>query len=231
MQINSLANTAFTKPLTAEPTSDGATRTTLDTQPSSLNQALAYIKSSGEIEEAARVARAKQKLEDAKAQLEFLRRWSFSPEVVARQAAALGQQVAAAANDFAASGDLMAPDAAVTATTANSLVTTTVSADAAEEDSGDSIAQQAYLETMQDGMERSTPSSEERDILADFKSLAEEIRRLLQEALCKMQQEKNTERAGASDAIAALGDQIGKLTAILGATAGSGATTPTTFTL
>lgn len=231
MQINSLANTAFTKPLTAGPTSAGATRTTLDTQPSSLNQALAYIKTSGEIEEAARVARAKQKLEDAKAQLEFLRRWSFSPEVVARQAAALGQQIAAAANDFAASGDLMAPDAAVTATTANSLVATTVSADTSEEDGGDSVAQQAYLETMQDGMERSTPSSEERDILADFKSLAEEIRRLLQEALRKMQQEKNTERAGASDAIAALGDQIGKLTAILGATAGSGATTPTTFTL
>lgn len=231
MQISSLANIAFTKPLTAEPTGAGATRTTLDTQPSSLNQALAYIKTSSEIEDAARIARAKQKLEDAKAQLEFLRRWSFSPEVVARQAAALGQQVAAAANDFAASGDLMATGTAAMATTGDTVGTSAVTTDAPEDDAGNSIFQQAYDETMRDGLEHSTPSSEESDILEEFKSLAEEIRRLLQEALRKMQQEKNAERTEASDAIAALGDHINELTAILGTAESQNATTPRTITL
>lgn len=230
MQISSLANTAFTKPLTTDATA-GVTRTPLDTQASSLNQALAYIKTSDEIEDAARIARAKQKLEDAKAQLEFLRRWSFSPEVVARQAAALGQQVAAAANDFAASGDLMAAGTTAAATASDTNAPTPVSTDAPEDDTGYSFAQQAYDETMRDGMERSTPSSEESEILEEFKALAEEIRRLLQEALRKMQQEQNAERADASDAIATLGDQIGRLTAILGTAETAGATTPRTITL
>ncbi|CAN7501927.1 hypothetical protein LJR030_005142 [Rhizobium sp. LjRoot30] len=231
MQISSLANTAFTKPPTTDATAAGVTRTPLDTQASSLKQALAYIKTSDEIEDAARIARAKQKLEDAKAQLEFLRRWSFSPEVVARQAAALGQQVAAAANDFAASGDLVAAGTTAVATTADTNAPTPVSADAPEDDTGYSIAQQAYDETMRDGMERSTPSSEESEILEEFKALAEEIRRLLQEALRKMQQEQNAERADASDAIATLGDQIGRLTAILGTAETAGATMPRTITL
>ncbi|WP_105383261.1 universal stress protein [Neorhizobium alkalisoli] len=56
-------------------------------------------KATEEAEEQAK-ARAKRKLEDAKQQLEFMRRWGLDPEVIARQAAQLGVIVAGAAREF-----------------------------------------------------------------------------------------------------------------------------------
>jgi hypothetical protein len=71
-----------------------------DTQ-SPQNRALTMLKSVTETDTDAIKARAKQRLDDAKKQLEFLRRWNFDPEVLARQAGHLAREVGDAAKDFA----------------------------------------------------------------------------------------------------------------------------------
>jgi ElaB/YqjD/DUF883 family membrane-anchored ribosome-binding protein len=175
-----------------------------DTQ-SLRDRALEMLKGTAETDANDIKARAKQRLDDAKKQLEFLRRWNFDPEILARQAGQLAREVGAAAKDFAA---------AVSATSGAESGETTADAPAqlagqsasetGEPDSGTeddmSFAQKAYQDTMKDAAGRKTVSGDDRKTLEEFKAVAQEIKALLEEALRRMREQKNADQYAITEA-------------------------------
>ncbi|CDN49221.1 hypothetical protein [Neorhizobium galegae] len=165
-------------------------------------------KATDEAEEQAK-ARAKQKLDDAKQQLEFMRRWGFDPEVVAKQAAQLGVMVAGAAREFtealtgAGSGatspvSANAPSGAEIADTVRDTSEQTAAADTtddepAEDDRPVSYAEQAYLDEM-DETPREAPKLSLDDIKTamEFSTVARQIKALLEEAARRLREQNST---------------------------------------
>ncbi|CAN7447457.1 hypothetical protein [Neorhizobium sp. LjRoot104] len=169
-------------------------------------------KATDEAEEQAK-ANARQKLEDAKQQLEFMRRWGFDPEVVARQAAQLGAVVAAAAREFTealagGAGGAMpfvpvnAPSAAETTDSILDTGEQAAAADAADDEPADepladdkpvSHAEQAYLDEM-DEAPREAPKLSLGDIKTamEFSTVARQIKALLEEAARRLREENST---------------------------------------
>ena len=149
-------------------------------------------------------ARAKRKLEDAKQQLAFMRRWGFDPEVIAKQAAQLGVIVAGAAREFAEAltggGGLTSSvpaDTPSTADTADPVLDQSkqaASGDRSAEDTRSvSHAERAYLEAM-DETPRNTPRLSPDDIKTamEFSSAARQIKALLHEAARKLHEQNDT---------------------------------------
>lgn len=149
-------------------------------------------------------ARAKRKLEDAKQQLAFMRRWGFAPDVIAKQAAQLGVIVAGAAREFAEAltggGGLtsFAPaDTPSTADTADPVLDQSkqaASGDRSVEDTRPvSHAERAYLEEMGE-TPRNTPRLSADDIKTamEFSSVARQIKALLEEAARKLREQNGT---------------------------------------
>jgi ElaB/YqjD/DUF883 family membrane-anchored ribosome-binding protein len=165
-------------------------------------------KATDEAEEQAK-ARAKQKLDDAKQQLEFMRRWGFDPEVIAKQAAQLGVMVAGAAREFtealtgSSSGAMpSAPtNAPPIAETADPILDTSEQAAAAdttgdestEDEKPVSYAEQAYLDVM-DETPRETPKLSLDDIKTamEFSTVARQIKALLEEAARKLRDQNSS---------------------------------------
>lgn len=168
------------------------------------DRALEVLKSTAEADADATKARAKQRLEDAKKQLEFLRRWNFDPETLARQASQLAREVGAAAKDFASAVSAGSTTGAAAANTAG--VTAALSgqpetagtAGSTEDDM--SFAQKAYQDTMKDATEQKTTSADDRKTLEEFKAVAQEIKALLEEAVRRMREQKNADQNAISEA-------------------------------
>lgn len=167
-------------------------------------------KATDEAEEQAK-ARAKQKLDDAKQQLQFMRRWGFDPEVIAKQAAQLGVIVAAAAREFTEA--LTGGSGAVTSAPANASPGTgtadpildtsgeAAAADPAGDDPADepvaddkpvSYAEQAYLDEM-DEAPREVPKLSLNDIKTamEFTTVARQIKALLEEAARRLREQNS----------------------------------------
>lgn len=166
-------------------------------------------------------ARARQKLEDAKAQIEFLRRWHFDPAVLARQAASLGISVNVAASDFMeALGETGAAGANALGT-ATSPSDDTKATDANEVDGSQpprTAAERAYQEAMEDDSGRM--SAQDRATLEEFKAVAQELKQLLEEAKRRMLEQKVTDRDALVDSqkvIGTLGQTMAKLDSSLSA--------------
>ncbi|EUB97135.1 hypothetical protein PMI07_000711 [Rhizobium sp. CF080] len=164
-------------------------------------------KATDEAEEQAK-ARAKQKLDDAKQQLEFMRRWGFDPEVIAKQAAQLGVMVAGAAREFTealtgSSGAMTSAPADAPAGVETTDPTLDGSAQAAAADTtGDestedekpvSHAEQAYLDAM-DETPQETPRLSLDDIKTamEFSTVARQIKALLEEAARRLREQNST---------------------------------------
>jgi hypothetical protein len=160
-------------------------------------------KASDEAEEQAK-ARARQKLDDAKQQLEFMRRWGFDPQVIAKQAAQLGVIVAGAAREFtealAGSGGtaptapanaLPGAETGETIPDANEQATA-ASADEHAADKPVSHAEQAYLDAM-DETPRETPKLSLDDIKTamEFSTVARQIKALLEEAARRLREQNS----------------------------------------
>lgn len=192
------------------------------------DRALETLKDTAETDAADIKARAKQRLDDAKKQLEFLRRWNFDPEVLARQAGHLAREVGAAAKDFASAvsaGSTAGTAAANTAGVAVALGGQSETADSTEDDM--SFAQRAYQDTMKDATEQKTTSADDRKTLEEFKTVAQEIKALLEEAVRRMREQKNADQNAIREAQksgAHLDQAIQGLSAALGG--GSAAGTP-----
>ncbi|CDZ35129.1 Hypothetical protein NGAL_HAMBI1145_27100 [Neorhizobium galegae bv. officinalis] len=164
-------------------------------------------KASDEAEEQAK-ARARQKLDDAKQQLEFMRRWGFDPQVIAKQAAQLGVIVAGAAREFTEA--LAGSGATAPATPANALSgaetggaileaseqATSASADEPADEPADekpvSHIEQAYLDAM-DEMPREAPKLSLDDIKTamEFSTVARQIKALLEEAARRLREQNS----------------------------------------
>ncbi|SMC42162.1 hypothetical protein [Rhizobium sp. RU36D] len=156
-------------------------------------------------------ARARQKLEDAKAQLEFLRRWHFDPAVVTQQAAALGQTVNAAAREFMDALGIDATGDATTVATADNSDTQTQQ-DTDEPEAGSNIAARAYQETMDD--DQGKISSQDQKTLEEFKAIAQELKRLLEEAKRKLSEQSSADKGSVAESQTAI-DGLGKTIASL----------------
>lgn len=226
MQIGGIATTYPLRNTTAaaNATSVGVTA---DAQ-SPRDRALEMLKDTAETDAADIKARAKQRLEDAKKQLEFLRRWNFDPEVLARQAGHLAREVGAAAKDFASAVSGNSAGGAATANTTEAAVGLKAQPETAETDGdGVSFAQKAYQDTMKDATEQKTTSAADRKTLEEFKAAAQEIKALLEEAVRRMREQKNADQNAISEAQksgAHLDQAIQGLSAALGG--GSAAGTP-----
>ncbi len=145
---------------------------------------------------ASRKAVAKKKLDELKEQLRMLRFWASDPETLARLAKQLAQQLGAAAQQFAGGGStgmtggggVATAGAASAATAADMAAMQASTAEAANtggEEGNDhdkpqpsSFAERAYREFSSDG---SQDSSDARTI-AEFKSLAEQLKQVLRKA-------------------------------------------------
>lgn len=158
-------------------------------------------------------ARAAGKIEDAKEQLEFLKRYGFPPDVIARLAGELARSVGAAAQEFyqaaGTSGSTSAPSAAAITDGAAALAQPATSAtedteqntakDASKTNDGkaddtDSVdvkqAMLAYGATVNDGGKSQNFSAEDQRIIDQFNALKAEIKALLDKARRDMQAEK-----------------------------------------
>ncbi|CDZ57380.1 hypothetical protein [Neorhizobium galegae] len=165
-------------------------------------------KASDEAEEQAK-ARAKQKLDDAKQQLEFMRRWGFDPQVIAKQAAQLGVIVAGAAREFtealAGSGSGAIPTAPTNAPpvaemadpildrSEQAAAAVTTGDESTEDEKPVSYAEQAYLDEM-DETPRETPKLSLDDIKTamEFSTVARQIKALLEEAARRLREQNST---------------------------------------
>jgi hypothetical protein len=215
-----------------------------DAAQSPQNQALTMLKSVTETETDAIKARARERLEDAKKQLEFLRRWNFDPEILARQAGHLAREVGDAAKDFASAvtAGSSTESAANGATTAAMLAgqsdaETTGTTESGEDDL--SFAQKAYQDTMKDGTGQKTVSAGDRKTLEEFKAVAQQIKALLEEAIRRMREQKNADQYAIAEAQKSghsLNQAIQGLNGALGggaplAAAGMTVTIPTSITI
>ena len=235
MQIGGIATTYPLRNTTAA-TGTSSAGVAADTQ-SLRDRALVMLKSTAETDADDIKARAKQKLDDAKKQLEFLRRWNFDPEILARQAGHLAREVGAAAKDFASAvsagsstgaGATSMTEAAATLA-GQSDAQTAATTDSAEDDM--SFAQKAYRDTMKDGTEQQTVSAADRKTLEEFKAVAQEIKALLEEAVRRMREQKNADQYAISEAQKSgesLNQAIEGLNAALGSGSPAGAPSMTT---
>ena len=225
MQIGGIA-TAYPFRTPAATTGTAPAGVATDTQ-SLRDRALDLLKSTAETDADDIKARAKQRLDDAKKQLEFLRRWNFDPEVLARQAGHLAREVGAAAKDFAAAvsaGSTTSATAAGTTETAATLAgqsgaETVETAESADDDM--SFAQKAYQDTMKDATEQKAISADDRKTLEEFKAVAQEIKTLLEEALRRMREQKNADQNAISEAQRS-GESLNQAIQGLNAALGSG---------
>lgn len=146
-------------------------------------------------------AQAMGRLEQAKQRLAMLKRWGFNPEVVARGAAQLAREVGAAAGQFvsALAADAAAEPAFAKAGLGSSTVATAIP--------------QAYREAMERGLQAGGISQGDRETIEAFKSVARQIKQLLDRALRELRQQKSLQgiaseaehaRASIEDAISAL---------------------------
>jgi uncharacterized protein YbaP (TraB family) len=151
--------------------------------------------------------RAARKLEEAKAQLEMLKSGGFPPEVVARLAAELAHKISAAATEFAAavaasttSASSATAAAANTGTGAAAEATAAANAEPesesaedgeagveaaeADEKDGATAARNAYRSVVEDGKQASAGiSAEDRKTMEEFKSILQEVRQLMDNAM------------------------------------------------
>jgi hypothetical protein len=163
-------------------------------------------KASDEADEQAK-ARAKQKLDDAKQQLEFMRRWGLDPQVIARQAAQLGVVVAGAAREFtealtgSGSGAMPSANAPLSAATSDPILNAGEQAAAAdsaadeptEDDKPVSYAEQAYLDEMDETpLEAPKLSLDDIRTAVEFSTVARQIKALLEEAARRLREQNNT---------------------------------------
>ncbi|WP_426126788.1 hypothetical protein [Pararhizobium sp. PWRC1-1] len=198
-----------------------------DTQ-SLRDRALDMLKSTAETDADDMKARARQKLDDAKKQLEYLRRWNFDPEILARQAGHLAREVGAAAKDFAAAVSSAGSTTGAAAfgsieaqvtLSGPSDAQTAGTTDNAEDDM--SFAQKAYQDTMKDGTEQQTVSADDRKTLEEIKAVAHEIKALLEEAVRRMREQKNADQNAISEAQKS-GESLNQAIEGLNAALGSG---------
>lgn len=222
MQIGGIATTYPFRTTTAaaNATSVGVTA---DAQ-SPRDRALEMPKDTAETDAADIKARAKQRLEDAKKQLEFLRRWNFDPEVLARQAGHLAREVGAAAKDFAAAVSGNSVTETTTANTAEAAATPGGQSETDGTDGDDmSFAQKAYQDMMKDATEQKTVSADDRKTLEDFKAVAQEIKALLEEALRRMREQKNADQNAITE-VQRAGESLNQTMQGLSAALGGGST-------
>lgn len=212
-----------------------------DAAQSPRDSALDMLKSATEADADAIKARAKKRLDDAKKELEFLRRWNFDPEVLAKQASHLAREVGGAAKDFASavSAGSSSTVSVAGATEAAAMLAGQSNGETAESEDDMSFAQKAYQDTMKDGTERKTTSAADRKTLEEFKAVAQEIKSLLEEAMRRMREQKNADQnaiAEAQKAGESLNQAIQGLNTALGGGAPVGApgmtvTIPTSITI
>jgi hypothetical protein len=203
MQVGSIASTYPFRTTTAAGTAPGG----VASDPQSLrDRALVLLKTTAEAEADSIKARAKQRLEDAKTRLDYLRRWNFDPEVLARQAGHLAREVGAAAKDFAAAVHAGSNTGAAASGSREAQTTLAGQADAQTADpagNGEdetSFAQKAYQDMMADGTDQKTVSAGDRRTLEEFKAVAQEIKALLEEALRRLRAQKNADQNAVTDA-------------------------------
>jgi hypothetical protein len=228
MQIGGIATAYPFRTTTATTGTSPAGAAAATDDQSQLNRTLDILKSAAETDADNIKARAKQRLEDAKKELEFLRRWGFDPEILARQAGRLASEVGAAAKDFASAvsaGSTAGSAAASTTEEAVTLAAQSPAAETAETGGGAedemSFAQKAYQDTMKDATEQKSLSAGDRKTLEDFKAVAQEIKALLEEALRRMRQEKNADQYAITEAQKS-GDSLNQAIQGLNAAPGSG---------
>lgn len=204
MQISGIATSSLFRAATVEKGTSSAA--TADVAQSPQDRVLDLLKNAAGADADAIKARAKKRLDDAKQELEFLRRWNFDPDILARQAGRLAREVGAAATDFASAmsaGSTM--DAATAAETAATALSAGQSAadPAAAGDTGEdgmSLAQKAYQDTMKDAAEQKAVSADDRRTLEEFKAVAQELKALLEEALRRMREQNNDGQNAITDA-------------------------------
>lgn len=204
MQISGIATSSLFRAATvAKGTSSAGTA---DVAQSPQDPALDLLKNAAGADADAIKARAKKRLDDAKQELEFLRRWNFDPDILARQAGRLAREVGAAAKDFASA---MSTGSTMDAATATETAATAISAGqsaadpAAAGDTGEdsmSLAQKAYQDTMKDGAEQKAIAADDRRTLEEFKAVAQELKALLEEALRRMREQNNAGQNAITDA-------------------------------
>lgn len=182
--------------------------------PTAGQQALDAMSAAAKASDSDAKARAKQRLEDAKQQLAFLRRWGFDPRVIARQGGELARQVAAAARDFTGAmpeGPAAAPQAGTADQAATAMQPADAQGDGAGGGDGDgdegSFAQKAYREAMSDGAATPALSDDDSRTLDDFKTVARQIRSLIEEALRRLRAQKAEGSAAAAQQASASLDQ------------------------
>ncbi len=225
MQIGGIA-TAYPFRTTTAAAGAASAGVAADTQ-SLRDRALEMLKSTAETDADDIKARAKQRLDDAKKQLEFLRRWNFDPEVLARQAGHLAREVGAAAKDFAAAVAAGSTTGAAAAGTAEAAATLAGQSDSETGDTTDSgeddmsFAQKAYQDTMKDAAEQKAISADDRKTLEEFKAVAQEIKALLEEALRRMREQNNADQNAIADAQKS-GESLNQAIQGLNAALGSG---------
>lgn len=199
MQIGGITTAyPFRTPSTAAGTASAGVT---DDAQSLRNRALETLRDTAETDAADIKARAKQRLEDAKKRLEFLRRWNFDPEVLARQAGHLAREVGAAAKDFASAVSGSSAGGAAAANTTEATVELNAQPEAAGTDGdGVSFAQKAYQDTMKDATEQNSVTAADRKTLEEFKAVAQEIKALLEEALRRMREQKSADQNAITEA-------------------------------
>lgn len=143
-------------------------------------------------------ARAKERLDRAKGELEWLQRWGFSAEFVAKQAARLAKEVGAIAREFAGAlsgGDAMSAPHEPATPVGNTVAATETAEPTEPEDARDgtvSTIPHAYREAMDTTREGKSQSASDRQFIEEIKAVANQIKRLLDEAIRKMKSQNDT---------------------------------------
>ncbi|MDO9417318.1 hypothetical protein [Pararhizobium sp.] len=207
MLISALWTTPVPSGATAARSSgNGNLQQTAETDPLLLRQqqaedALAAARSIAISTPAQQKATAAQRLAEAKEELRALMMWVSDPETLARLAQQLAAKLGSAANQFAAGMAAEAGAVVSTASTAVAADAAQVSAEA-EQPQASTFAQRAYAEMSDDspGNARS-----DQDTMNELKSVARQIKQLLEKARRDMAQQKlDSESGGIDKAIAVL---------------------------
>ena len=170
MQIGNIQGISPNRPAEVKPKND---------LPASRDPILASLRNTGDDK-----ALAKARLERAKQFLEMLKRWSFPPDVVARQAARLGAETRSALQQYvSAAGGEEADFSAATSSEADPVPAARNETDEpAEARPNRSFVEKAYLEAMDGSGEAGSLSAVDHRIVAEFKALLREIRVLQERA-------------------------------------------------
>lgn len=144
-----------------------------------------------------RKAIAKEKLEEAKAELLLLERFGFPPEVVARRAAQLGLKVGAAAAEFAAASSASAGAASATPSSGTAAADTAATDAAAPME--ETALPAAYREALDDGRQARARTDADRRTANDFRTTLERIRALIERAMRELRADRAPEALGAID--------------------------------